>query len=104
MICGVDWRAWHGKCYGLVGIAWYMYWPGQVWHCICYCLVEYNMVWSVGHDLVYHIVWRGMARYMVWPCWHGYMVWPGEVWNGIGYGLPGIAWHIVWPSEIWHGI
>ena len=32
------------------------------------------------------------------------MVWPGDVWHGIGYGLPRMAWHMVWPSEIWHGL
>ena len=29
------------------------------------------MVWSVGHDIVYRMAWRGKARYIVWPCGHG---------------------------------
>ena len=69
--CGLADMAWHGKWYGLVGIAWYMYWPGEVWHSICYCMVEYGMVWPVGHDLVYLMAWRGMSLYMVWHCGHG---------------------------------
>ena len=28
------------------------------------------------------------------------MVWPGDVWHGIEYHLPCLAWHMVWPSEI----
>ena len=54
-----------------MGIPLYMYWPGEVWHGICYCLVGFGMVWSVGHDIVYRTAWRGKARYMVWPCRHG---------------------------------
>ena len=53
MIYDVVWRAWHGKRYGLVGTAWYLYWPGEDVHCICYCLVGYGMVWPVEHDIVY---------------------------------------------------
>ena len=41
------------------------------WHGIFYCLVRFGMVWSVGHDIVYRMAWRGKARYMVWPCGHG---------------------------------
>ena len=48
-----------------------MYWPGEVWHGVCYCLVGFGMVWSVEHDIVYRMVWRGKARNMVWPCRHG---------------------------------
>ena len=92
MIYGVVGRAWHGKWYGLVGIASYLYWTCEVeghWHVICYCLVEYGMVGPVGHDIVYLMAWLGMERYIAWHCLHG-MVY-GMAWRGM-------TWHIVWPG------
>ena len=67
--------------YDLVGIAWYMLWPGEAWHGIWYVLA-------------------GMARYMVWPGGHGMvcaerhgmvygMAW--RAWHGKRYGLAGMA-------------
>ena len=50
------------------------------------------MVWPVGHDIVYCMAWRGMARYMVWP-WRGmawYIVLPGGlgmVYDKVGRGM-----------------
>ena len=41
-------REWHGKWYGREGIAWYMYWPGEVWHSICYCLMGYGIVYGMA--------------------------------------------------------
>ena len=92
-----------------------MFWPGEVWHGICYCLVGYGivygmacwtlhsisygltmawyMVWPVGHDIVYLVAWRGMAWYMVWPCGHG-MVY-GMAWQVL-------AWYMMWPAG--HGM
>ena len=37
---------WHGTCYGLAGITWYMEWPG-------------------GHRKVYDIAWQGMWKGIV---------------------------------------
>ena len=84
------------------------------------------MVWPCEHGMVYGMVWRGLAWYMiclpgmawhmVWPSeilhsiryrlagmtW--YMVWPGEVWRGILYGLAGMAWYMIRRGEVWHGM
>ena len=38
MVYGMDWRAWHGICYGLAGMTWYMVWPD-------------------GHEMVYGMAW-----------------------------------------------
>ena len=43
-IC-MAWGPWHGICYGLAGITWYMVWPG-------------------GHRMVYGMAWRGMPWYV----------------------------------------
>ena len=45
MIYGIAWRPWHGICYGLAGIKWYMVWPG-------------------GHRIVYGMACRGMSYYV----------------------------------------
>ena len=45
MIYGIALRQWHGICYGLAGITWYMIWPGE-------------------HHMVYGMAWRGMSWYM----------------------------------------
>ena len=58
--------SWSWSC--LVVIAWYMYWPGDVWHGIRYCLVGYDMVFGMAcrawHSISYCLA-RYMARYMV---------------------------------------
>ena len=60
-------------------MAWYMVWPGKVWHCIWYGLPAW------------HGIWYGLARYgmvydIAWWAWHG--IWYGlERWHGILYGL-----------------
>ena len=94
MIYGVTWRAWHDKWYGLVGVGWYMVLPGE------YRMVDgvawrddMYMVWSVGHDIVYRMAWRDMARYMVWPCGHGMV--NGMIWRCS-------AWYRIWPAG--HGM
>ena len=59
---------------------------------------------------VYRIVWRDMARYMVWPCGHD-MVY-GMAWRGLalyrkcpaGHGLVryGMVYDTAWRA--WHGM
>ena len=43
LVIGMAWWPWHGICYGLAGITWYMEWPGG------------------HHRMVYGMAWRGMA-------------------------------------------
>ena len=57
MVYDMALRAWHGICYGMVGMAWYMVLlgePGMVygmswraWHGIRYCLARYGMIYDV---------------------------------------------------------
>ena len=49
------------------------------------------MVWSVRHDIVYRMAWRGTTWYMVWP---------GEVCHGLLYGLAGMTWYMIRPGEV----
>ena len=110
------WRAWYGIWCGLAGMAWYIVWSGglrmvyvsvsEVWHSICYCLVGYDMVWLVAHDIVYRMASLGMARYMVILHRRHGMVY-GVAWQSLAWYMiwvPGMAWHMVWPGEIWHCI
>ena len=85
-----------------------MYWPGEVWHGIhvCYCLVGYGRVWSVAHDIVYRMAWRGMARYMVWRVLgmlYG-MAWRGLAWYRIWPGGHGMVYDKVWRGMAWCGL
>ena len=45
IVYGMAWRSWHGVCYGITGITWYMVWPS-------------------GHRMVYGMAWRGMSWYV----------------------------------------
>ena len=86
--------AWHNIWYGLVGIAWYMVWPGGQ-------RMVYGMACWAQHDIWYGLV--TMAWYMLWPGWH-HMVY-GMAWRtsqGICYGLAryvmawrGMSWYVV---------
>ena len=99
---------WHGIWYGLLGMAWYVVWPGghgrtygmawRTWHGIWYGLADMAlyMVCPLGHGMVYGMAWEGIAWYMVLP---------GLTWHDIWYGLSGMAWYMLWPHGhmVWPG-
>ena len=54
MIYGMAWRPWHGICYSLAGITWYMVWPGG-----------HRMV---CHGEVCHGMWKGIVLHALRQC------------------------------------
>ena len=54
MVYDMAWRASHGVRYGLVGLAWYIVWPGAHRLVLWYGLVGlvWDMVWPCGHHIV----------------------------------------------------
>ena len=50
------WRAWHGKRYGLAGMAKYMVWPDDgIWYSLAG--MAWYMVWPGGHGMAYGMAW-----------------------------------------------
>ena len=86
----MTWWASHGICIGLARC-------GMVY--VIVMRMAWYMVWPVGHDIVYRMTWRGIARHMVWPRGHGMvygMAWRGLAWYMIRHAGHNMAYGMAW--------